>query len=505
MPVAASSRPIERAVETSWSDVDAAPARARLDDLRGQLERVALEQPEVATLQAARGRQHDDARLAAVRRGAEVQQVLDQLEQDARDPRRHRGRVQRRPARRRPARRPERALLGPCRSPRRARRPTSSARAVRPPPSCGRRSTRTTASGRQHELTLELVFARYLELDRNAGIDATIDSLPTVLAIHRELVDDDLPHAKQAGSRRPGATWATASARCSCRSRRTATSSAVASAPSRRRCARSSSARARRSTSSRVPCRTATWPSSGGRCASTQRPRRPGVPGSTGGGSSDPAEVERRLPPPAARPGHLEERSKVGDAWRRRVLDAREHYQFRAIETRADGTQIVHEGVAGKSGGEGQELIAFVLGAALRFRLGDGTDRVPTYAPIVLDEGFVKADAEYTGRALSALRSLGLPARRGSAARQGRRVRAARRERRLHLERPGPARALAHLARSRSARRWRSSATASTRPCSSRPGRGRAEQARPGLTRGESVHESSPARVTDDDTWTSAL
>ena len=89
------------------------------------------------------------------------------------------------------------------------------------------------------------------------------------------------------------------------------------------------------------------------------------------------------------------------------MLDAREHYQFRAIETRRDGTQIVHEGVAGKSGGEGQELIAFVLGAALRFRLGDGTDRVPTYAPIVLDEGFVKADTEYTGRALSALRSLG--------------------------------------------------------------------------------------------------
>jgi uncharacterized protein YPO0396 len=121
----------------------------------------------------------------------------------------------------------------------------------------------------------------------------------------------------------------------------------------------------------------------------------------------DPAEIERRFVTLRRDLAHLEERSKIGDAWRRRVLDAREHYQFRAIETRVDGTQIVHEGVAGKSGGEGQELIAFVLGAALRFRLGDGTDRVPTYAPIVLDEGFVKADNEYTGRSLAALTSLG--------------------------------------------------------------------------------------------------
>lgn len=32
---------------------------------------------------------------------------------------------------------------------------------------------------------------------------------------------------------------------------------------------------------------------------------------------------------------------------------------------------------------------------------------MPSYAPIVLDEGFVKADNEYTGRSLAALRGLG--------------------------------------------------------------------------------------------------
>ena len=41
------------------------------------------------------------------------------------------------------------------------------------------------------------------------------------------------------------------------------------------------------------------------------------------------------------------------------------------------------------SGGEGQELIAFILGAALRYRLGEGGQAPPTYGCVVLDEGFV--------------------------------------------------------------------------------------------------------------------
>jgi uncharacterized protein YPO0396 len=103
----------------------------------------------------------------------------------------------------------------------------------------------------------------------------------------------------------------------------------------------------------------------------------------------------------------LDDQSRSGDAWRRRVFDAREHVEFHAIETRPDGVKVVHDGVSGMSGGEGQELIAFVLGAALRFRLGDGREGPPSYASIILDEGFVKADSDYTGRALSALRALG--------------------------------------------------------------------------------------------------
>lgn len=103
----------------------------------------------------------------------------------------------------------------------------------------------------------------------------------------------------------------------------------------------------------------------------------------------------------------LDDLSRTGEAWRRRVFDAREQVEFRAIETRLDGVEIVHDGVSGMSGGEGQELIAFILGAALRYRLGEGGASAPVYAPIVLDEGFVKADSDYTGRALGALAALG--------------------------------------------------------------------------------------------------
>jgi len=103
----------------------------------------------------------------------------------------------------------------------------------------------------------------------------------------------------------------------------------------------------------------------------------------------------------------LTDPSRAGESWRRNVFDAREHVTFRAIETPGSGKPIVHEGVSGMSGGEGQELIAFILGAALRYRLGEGGQTPPAYGCIVLDEGFVKADSDYTGRALRALQELG--------------------------------------------------------------------------------------------------
>lgn len=121
----------------------------------------------------------------------------------------------------------------------------------------------------------------------------------------------------------------------------------------------------------------------------------------------DADEIERSFQRLQRELGKLTDNDRAGAAWRTRVFDARQHVGFRAIETRPDGAEIVHDGVSGKSGGEGQELIAFILGAALRYRLGEGTDRLPTYGSIVLDEGFVKADSDFTGRSLGALQALG--------------------------------------------------------------------------------------------------
>ena len=62
--------------------------------------------------------------------------------------------------------------------------------------------------------------------------------------------------------------------------------------------------------------------------------------------------------------------------------------------------------LGGKSGGETQELMAFIVGAALRYQLGD-EDRRPRFAPVFLDEGFIKSDSEFAGRSVQAWKKLG--------------------------------------------------------------------------------------------------
>lgn len=60
-----------------------------------------------------------------------------------------------------------------------------------------------------------------------------------------------------------------------------------------------------------------------------------------------------------------------------------------------------------KSGGEVQELIAFILGAALLFCLGNEMLEKPSFAPVMLDEGFIKADSKFTQRAIRAWSGFG--------------------------------------------------------------------------------------------------
>ncbi len=89
-------------------------------------------------------------------------------------------------------------------------------------------------------------------------------------------------------------------------------------------------------------------------------------------------------------------------------LDVRKHVEITAVRVNAAGIEVAtYASLGGKSGGENQELVAFIVGAALRFQLGD-EDRVrPRFAPIFLDEAFVKSDSEFAGRAVNAWKGLG--------------------------------------------------------------------------------------------------
>lgn len=95
---------------------------------------------------------------------------------------------------------------------------------------------------------------------------------------------------------------------------------------------------------------------------------------------------------------------------RQRLLDVRRHVQISALEVpNADASWDTREYtmLGETSGGETQELVAFIVGSALRFRLGDQLRARPRFAPVFLDEGFVKADAQFAGRAVEAWKGLG--------------------------------------------------------------------------------------------------
>lgn len=94
----------------------------------------------------------------------------------------------------------------------------------------------------------------------------------------------------------------------------------------------------------------------------------------------------------SAENGHYADRQ-----WRQRCLDTREHVTFLAHEKDAAGiSRNVHESSAGLSGGQRQKLVSFCLAAALRYQLTEDEADVPTYATIVMDEAFDKADANFT-------------------------------------------------------------------------------------------------------------
>ncbi|TFH74441.1 ATP-binding protein [Cellulomonas sp. HD19AZ1] len=90
------------------------------------------------------------------------------------------------------------------------------------------------------------------------------------------------------------------------------------------------------------------------------------------------------------------------------LVDVRRHVRLSAEKVDLEGQHVaLYDHIGEKSGGESQELVAFIVGAALRYQLGDAGAARPRYAPVFLDEALIKADARFTGRAIGAWRGLG--------------------------------------------------------------------------------------------------
>jgi uncharacterized protein YPO0396 len=100
-------------------------------------------------------------------------------------------------------------------------------------------------------------------------------------------------------------------------------------------------------------------------------------------------------------------RIRNGSAERSLLLDVRLHMKVTARTMEGDSLVNVYDHITEKSGGEAQMITAFICGAALRYQLGDENRDRPRFAPVVLDEAFIKADGRYTKLAVAAWRRLG--------------------------------------------------------------------------------------------------
>jgi uncharacterized protein YPO0396 len=96
-------------------------------------------------------------------------------------------------------------------------------------------------------------------------------------------------------------------------------------------------------------------------------------------------------------------------AWRKLVLDVRQHVDFLASEREDDTDREVevYSSGAGKSGGQRQKLTATCLASALRYQLGGQDRALPLFSTVVLDEAFDKTDPEYTAMAMNIFKNFG--------------------------------------------------------------------------------------------------
>ena len=123
--------------------------------------------------------------------------------------------------------------------------------------------------------------------------------------------------------------------------------------------------------------------------------------------SSNEDEAERRFAILSDLVDHLRD-TPENRRWRDTVLDVRGHVEFIGQECDEDGREVeVYRSGAGKSGGQRQKLTTTCLAAALRYQLCGDSESVPTYAPIILDEAFDKADSEFTALSMNIFRNFG--------------------------------------------------------------------------------------------------
>lgn len=84
------------------------------------------------------------------------------------------------------------------------------------------------------------------------------------------------------------------------------------------------------------------------------------------------------------------------------LFDVRRHMTIQARAENQNGSVTTYNHFSGeKSGGETQELTAFVLAAAVRYHVGTEGVARPKFATVFLDEALIKADDQFTERAIN--------------------------------------------------------------------------------------------------------
>ncbi|MGF1684208.1 ATP-binding protein [Photobacterium minamisatsumaniensis] len=92
------------------------------------------------------------------------------------------------------------------------------------------------------------------------------------------------------------------------------------------------------------------------------------------------------------------------------ALDIRKQISFYAKEIDPENPEDngpIHGTDGELSGGQKEKLTATVMAAALRYHLTGDNRNIPTFAPIVLDEAFIRTDANFTNTVLNVYKKMG--------------------------------------------------------------------------------------------------